>query len=557
MRSRRSVFPDRKEGGSLPLAFDAEPSQPLRPARSSEPLNEAPGPAVTPATEASLWLGLQLPALVIESHVETGERHDAVAVIDEREGQLRVVAGSARAVRTGVVAGMPLGAALALCPALTLVEFDARLVNERLTSLARDATRYTSEVSIETPDQLLLDVGASLRLFDGAPALMQAVSSDFAAQGHEVRLAAATTPKAALWLAKGQPGTLAASPAELKAALRDLPLGLSGWPAQVRRRLESIGVGTFGECRRLPRTGFARRFGKSRLLDLDRAYGDAPDPRTPWQAPVRFSAEFELDAEIEDTGQLADAAAVLFGRLSRFLRRRQAAVRLLTLRFYPLKGPAASLTLRSARAGQDVRRWQQLLGLKLDRLVLDAPAVLVGLSTPPVEPLSPESLSLALVPGDGKAGGSGKLDTLLERLTARLGHAAVARLAVVADQRPECAMRWLSAGPPAAHVSTAVSPWHELERIPAGTLGDQPAGRLLLQRPLWLLREPSSLGSTPRLPRGLGIVSGPERIETGWWDGHDIARDYYVALATSGTALWVFRDRRCGQRDWYLQGFFG
>ena len=30
------------------------------------------------------------------------------------------------------------------------------------------------------------------------------------------------------------------------------------------------------------------------------------------------------------------------------------------------------------------------------------------------------------------------------------------------------------------------------------------------------------------------LVTGPERIETGWWDGHDVRRDYYVALYARG-----------------------
>ena len=46
----------------------------------------------------------------------------------------------------------------------------------------------------------------------------------------------------------------------------------------------------------------------------------------------------------------------------------------------------------------------------------------------------------------------------------------------------------------------------------------------------------------------------PERIETGWWDGFDVARDYFVARNPAGERLWVFRDRRSG--NWYLHGFF-
>jgi protein ImuB len=52
------------------------------------------------------------------------------------------------------------------------------------------------------------------------------------------------------------------------------------------------------------------------------------------------------------------------------------------------------------------------------------------------------------------------------------------------------------------------------------------------------------------------MESGPERIETGWWDGKDAARDYYTVLTASGERLWVYRQRG-GRRDWYLHGIFG
>jgi protein ImuB len=53
----------------------------------------------------------------------------------------------------------------------------------------------------------------------------------------------------------------------------------------------------------------------------------------------------------------------------------------------------------------------------------------------------------------------------------------------------------------------------------------------------------------------LTFVSGPERIESGWWDEQDVARDYYVARNGDGQRLWVFRDHRT--RCWFLHGLFG
>ncbi len=54
----------------------------------------------------------------------------------------------------------------------------------------------------------------------------------------------------------------------------------------------------------------------------------------------------------------------------------------------------------------------------------------------------------------------------------------------------------------------------------------------------------------------LEIEDGPERIESGWWDGRDVRRDYYIARTTDGVRLWVFRERRKDGR-WFMHGVFG
>ena len=47
---------------------------------------------------------------------------------------------------------------------------------------------------------------------------------------------------------------------------------------------------------------------------------------------------------------------------------------------------------------------------------------------------------------------------------------------------------------------------------------------------------------------------GPERIETGWWRGHDVQRDYYTVETHLGTRLWLFR--RHEDKHWFLHGCF-
>jgi protein ImuB len=122
---------------------------------------------------------------------------------------------------------------------------------------------------------------------------------------------------------------------------------------------------------------------------------------------------------------------------------------------------------------------------------------------------------------------------LIERLRARLGEEAVHALALRADHRPELASK------PAAMISSA--PNRDDRHRPS-----------FPPRPLWLLPEPRSLGADPASTE-LKLLSGPERIETGWWDGDDIGRDYFVGRGARGEEFWLYRDRG-GQ--WFVHGIF-
>jgi len=78
-----------------------------------------------------------------------------------------------------------------------------------------------------------------------------------------------------------------------------------------------------------------------------------------------------------------------------------------------------------------------------------------------------------------------------------------------------------------------------------------------LQQPLWLLEQPRPLSVISGKPSHGGTLQlnpFPMRIETGWWDDHDVRRDYYLATNSAGERLWVYQDRRAGQ--WYLHGVF-
>ena len=140
------------------------------------------------------------------------------------------------------------------------------------------------------------------------------------------------------------------------------------------------------------------------------------------------------------------------------------------------------------------------------------------------------------------------LHTLIERLQSRLGRSTLWRLALVADHRPERAFSRL--------------PPHDARSGPPRPAGFRRAGHAAAplrpedrSRPLWLLETPRRIEPDAGR-RGCPEISPHfERIESGWWDGEDVRRDYHVARGASGVRYWVYREH--GTREWFLHGIFG
>jgi protein ImuB len=163
-----------------------------------------------------------------------------------------------------------------------------------------------------------------------------------------------------------------------------------------------------------------------------------------------------------------------------------------------------------------------LLRERLERLRLPAPVLHVQLDAPRM--LAFEAGQEALFDDDPGAR-EAPVTPLLERLQARLGREAVRGLRGVEDHRPEYS--WASGEPARAARCTP-----------------------LPHRPVWLLPKPRRC----RIDE-YRLLAGPERIESGWWDGRDQRRDYFVVQDARGGLWWAYRAYKPAE-GWYLHGVF-
>jgi protein ImuB len=451
--------------------------------------------------------------------------------------------------RPDAAAAIP--AQLWLAVYLTASPVPARQDLERLGARAQ---RLTPRVSLEPPDGLLLEVKGSLHLFGGVEGLGREMAGECSRLRTPCTLALAPTPLAALALARagrklggasrtgGPAASLAVTdPAQLIGKLSPLPLATLRWPQDTIDRLARIGVRTIGEALRLPRAGFARRFGAAQLQTLDRLVGRASDLKDRFEVRARFRRRRELLYELESHAAVLAALEPLLEELGEFLTARQCAVLTLECRLQHRTAPPTRCVLRLAAPLADPAQLAALLAERLSALVLPEPVRTCELRSGALVSRVLASTGL-WQPGEHGGGAAAQAPQLIERLRARLGSEAVHGLGVVEDHRPEAA--WKKREPV---VITSASHAEVDNRRPFD------------RRPLWLLPMPRQLGERDGLPRRRGplrLLGEAERIEAGWWDGGEVTRDYYTAVDARGTRLWVFREREAPHR-WFLHGVFG
>jgi protein ImuB len=493
------------------------------------------------------WLAAHLPALPLQVYARGLETALPLAV---SAGE-RLIACNRIAREQGVRPGLAESAGRALVADLRILPRDIDAEHAALERLAAWSMRFSDQVSLELPRALVLEASRSLRLFGGAEALRRQVSEGITALGWRIRCVLAPTPSAALVLAAAGADGLVPDRDALRRALAELPVAALGFDRQALDDITRMGLRHVGDLLRLPRGGFAERFGIERLHQLECLLGERADPRRPFQPPARFSAELELPAEAPDAAALIFACRRLIEELGGFLLARQGGVQHLSWRLSHADRPPTRFRLGSARPERTPAHWLALLRERMERLRLPAPVRAVGLASEILRPLA--ATPAELFPDSCIA--SAPDPALLDRLRARLGNDAVRGLALVLDHRPERAWRWL-----AFEQGGARCPVKGKARQDSAAIGGDCADALTeSDRPLWLFSEPQPLPVHERRPwldGPLDLGSGCERIETGWWDGFEVARDYYVATTETGERLWIYRDMH-GSRDWYLHGIFG
>jgi protein ImuB len=329
-------------------------------------------------------------------------------------------------------------------------------------------------------------------------------------------------------------------------------------------RLTGFGLRRLGEVLRLPRASLGARLGKGFVLDLARALGEVDEPLPWFEFPETFEATLELPAPVESAPVLLFAARRLIASLSGWLAARNVALREMHWLIDYGHGDCTELPLRFSAPVHARERIERVLKEALDRLRLRAPALVLRLRAEHAE--LRDARSALLFDSAVSTSGDERLAELLDRLVARLGQAAVVHLRCHADYRPEMATQCTPANAQPAKVGADETTAQQDGRAKNAlcVVADGGTASVCNARPLRLLNVPRALSERhgrPFCDGPLTLLAGPERIESGWWDGADARRDYFIALDQRQRWLWLFRTGHEGHggpaaAGWFLHGEF-
>ncbi|MBT5030955.1 MAG: DNA polymerase Y family protein [Proteobacteria bacterium] len=508
---------------------------------SGLPFAEQPELADASTSTEPVWLAVYLPDIGLD--VCDFEQADKPKVVTEQQhGQSIVYSVCEFAFEMGITPGMKLLSAQALCVDLQACERQAEKEQQYLVNLAEHLQVFTPMISVEQPDAVLLEVRDSVKLFGGLSALSDSLEANLKTrEKFRFVLAGAPAPEASLMLARAGQSILVTEAAAIKTALGSLPvvcLPLKGVLKNIERglqKLQNMGVDTLQDLWRLPLPGLRERFGDDFVALLERIQGKILDRRQAHKNKPCFSQSLELESEADSRCWLNQACELLLEQLCDWLTSINAVTSQMEFIFLHNGRVIECMKIGNRQGSAHKSQWRPLLELYLERQTLSEPVNQLQLHSQHVYPEHLQNLDLFR---QATLAGRDDWSTTLAELSVRLGESHLIFLDTRPDYRPEKQLALFSS-----------------EAVEAGKPTNHATDNLKDSRPCWLLDSAQRLGKLLRgWPAGYERISGPERIESGWWDEDDMRRDYYVVQDTQSRHAWIYRDLE--SHEWFLHGLF-
>jgi protein ImuB len=482
--------------------------------------------------------------------------------------------------RFGVRARQTIAEASALVSQLLVVKIKQSEVERALGGLADVALGYGATVALAAPDTIWIDISGSAHLFGGEAALAQDFAERVRELGHRVKVAVSSGPELsrafARWAAppqrhEGGSGAVLVTPSRTALAAAELPIQALPLGVDNLGYLSRLGLLTWGDLARQPRSALAPRLGKEAARVLELCSGADTAPLVPYQPPRVLEEESTWDEAVSGTEPLGFVLRGLAARISARLTARGEAAEVLdvTLLHDPViarfRGVPA-LTQLHFKLSQPLHREAELrriVAARFERLKLEAPSVGMRLTVPRLAPIVSRQLSLSELLASDTTSGEEDLPLVLAELTADIGEDRLGVLNLVDAHRPEAQSTLSPALPEATrHGKRRARKPKAPPAVPKASLRktEPPIWSRLPSPPTRILPSPIELHSV--LGAGSTLVLGhtlytieqlrfEQRLDSVEWWSQAVARDYlrlWLHSESGCLEALVYVDRHSGRR---------
>ena len=504
-----------------------------------------------------LWLGLHFFELELEVFTQASSEAKPVDELDGKPivilANNKVVCRNSKAIQAGILPGATLATAHTIATDLIHHHQDSVREHTALTVLAESLYQLSSHISIQPPNGLVLEVSRSLKLFRSSQRLQAKAVKLCGTLAHKVCARLASTPAAAMALARSGEiqleevalEALAPQHANQKSLTKKAAVKLGLPPAShnaftdtLVERCHNMGIYQLGPLLALPTQELGRRFGKPLLQHLQQLTGELADPQQFIVPKEQFAQALHLLDPVRNKGGLRFPMQRLATQLQHWLIGRELAVQQVRWEFNTHDTKAnintnkpVTLDIKFANPQRMSTALLSITQLKLEQQ--DLPADILNLSLTAIQLLPWQEQSKDLFQLLSKNKSCNTRSDLVDQLRARLGDEICETLTVQDQHHPQ---------------------WAQHTQRAEQAIAKQQASHSAIKkgRPLWLLPEPKPLQAHKQAQPELVLLQGPERIRTGWWQA-GIFRDYYIARLSDGAHGWVFVN---AQQQWYLHGYF-
>jgi len=502
--------------------------------------------------------------------------------------------------QAGILIDMSVADAQAILPTCHFRCYDDIAVKNWLSRVGQWAWRYTPLTGIDSESLgIWMNVTGATHLVGGIAAMCDALQIEFNQISVSAQIAAAPTYGAA-WafahfsefiarpsLQQNRPVIMCDERAILRQKLQPLPVAALRISADIEAGLRQAGLEQIYQLSPISAISLTTRFGSELVQRLGQIIGDVSELQKPLIVPTPLMASKNYLTPLLGVEAIQKMIADLVHLTCIQLAQRHLVTRYLVIAVQRVDSTIIRRTIslsRPSRSEALLHRLTAHIAAEIDvefgieHSWIEAKKLSAGL---PVN----QAFDSSLYKDDSK-------DTLIDYLTARLGHNKVRQLQPIDSWQPESAQRVQPAQQTIrqlhTHASNRLPYWQSQDH---SEISDNINLISFSARPLSLLTPAVPVDVIALLPDHppsmirwrkqnwqIYQATGPERIGPSWWlqstqtnkytnNGNysnnskysDKTRDYYWLETQSGERLWVYREgltERGESVEWFLHGFF-